>query len=111
MSHGRETTTIFQSASSSFKKPQSSGRRTDQAVGSGALFGGSEKGAETARRKGAMLRWNATDISILARKGAGERKRAPTAKNRNELCRAAPLAIATRIPKTRDTVLRKRRLA
>ena len=37
MSHGRETT-IFHPATLSFKKPQSNGRRTDQAVGSGALL-------------------------------------------------------------------------
>src|SRR5687767_7074 len=41
MSHGRSTTAIFHPATLSFKKPQSNGRRTDQAVGSGALLGGS----------------------------------------------------------------------
>jgi hypothetical protein len=38
MSHGRSATAILQPATSLSKKPQSNGRRTDQAVGSGVLL-------------------------------------------------------------------------
>ena len=65
MSHGRETTAIFHPATSSFKKPQSNERRTDQAVGSGALFGDWKKLTPTRETKGEISLQSTSGIFFI----------------------------------------------